>query len=93
LGEIDLIMNQGELLVFIEVRYRKSNRFGSGAESVDYHKKRKLILAAKHFLALHRRYGDYDCRFDVVSASPPQAGRGETSDMTIEWFRDAFQYD
>ncbi|MDP6263870.1 MAG: YraN family protein [Pseudomonadales bacterium] len=95
LGEIDLIMKHRDLLVFIEVRFRKSDQFGSGAESVDYHKKRKLILTAKHFLALHRRYGKHDCRFDVISASPAASAvpRAALSDMQIEWFQDAFQND
>jgi putative endonuclease len=94
LGEIDLIMNDGDLLIFAEVRYRKSNRFGSGAESVDYRKRRKLILTARHFLASHHRYGEPDCRFDVISVSPsPSKAQSEDSDMRIEWFRDAFQAD
>jgi len=95
LGEIDLVMTQGDLLVFIEVRYRKSDRFGSGAETVDYHKRRKLILAAEHFLYLHHRYVNMGCRFDVISASP---GTGSANDsgstgMNIKWYRDAFQTD
>lgn len=95
LGEIDLIMNEGDVLVFIEVRYRKSDRFGSGAESVDYQKRRRLILTARHFLASHRSYGNHGCRFDVISAAPSanQTGHPENSGMRIEWFRDAFQTD
>lgn len=95
LGEIDLIMNHGDLLVFIEVRYRKSDSFGSGAESVDYHKRRRLVLTAKHFLASHRRYSKHGCRFDVISASPAadSVPRAALSEMRIKWFQDAFQND
>lgn len=96
LGEIDLVMSEGDLLVFIEVRYRKSDRYGGGAETVDYHKKRKLILTAKHFLASHRRYGEHICRFDVISASPTATKvmtASHSADMKIEWIRDAFQTD
>ena len=89
-------MNEGELLVFVEVRYRKSNRFGSGAETVDYHKRRKLILAARHFLGSHQMYGEHDCRFDVISASPsasPVTPVSRSADMRIRWIKDAFQTD
>ena len=49
-GEIDLIMQEADSLVFVEVRYRRSNRFGSGAESVSYHKQARLIATAAHYL-------------------------------------------
>ena len=94
LGEIDLIMNDGDLLIFAEVRYRTTNRYGSGAESVDYRKRRKLILTARHFLASHQRYGEQGSRFDVISVSPSaNKAQSEDSDKCIEWFQDAFQTD
>lgn len=78
-GEIDLIMRDGEQLVFVEVRYRKSDRYGSAAATVDARKQRRLILTAQHYLQRYRDTGP--CRFDVVGI----CGNG-----SIDWRRDAF---
>ena len=64
-GEIDLIAFEGAVLVFVEVRMRSAARFGDGAESVDFSKKRRLIAAARHYLLTLGR--EPACRFDVVS--------------------------
>ena len=81
--EIDLIMQDDNVLVFIEVRYRKSDYFGSGAETVDSRKQKKLILSAKHYLSKQSKH-DQACRFDVISLSGSlQTGR-------IEWIPNAF---
>lgn len=80
-GEIDLIMREGDLLVFVEVRYRRSERFGSAAESVDRRKQQRLLLAANHYL--QSRGGDHQgCRFDVVALG---------GDGGLHWIRDAFR--
>lgn len=52
-GEIDLIMKDGNTLVFVEVRLRSRSEFGSAAASVGHAKQRRLVKAAAHFLA-HR---------------------------------------
>ena len=70
-GEIDLIMQDHDDLVFIEVRYRRSARYGSGAESVDHNKQRKIIFTANHYLQAHPSH--QACRFDVVTLAPDQA--------------------
>ena len=91
-GELDLVMldaggRHADVLVFVEVRYRKSQSFGGGAASVDINKRRKLVHAAQSFLAEHREYANTACRFDVVEAEgDPQAPR-------ITWLRDAFRAD
>ena len=85
LGEIDLIMQDGEALVFIEVRYRKSAAFGSALESVTHQKQRRLLATANHYLQQHRPAAP--CRFDVVGISGPG------SVAHIEWIKDAFQRD
>lgn len=91
-GELDLVMldgsgRDGDTLVFVEVRYRRSSAFGGGAASVDVGKRRKLVHAAQSFLGQHRQYGNLPCRFDVVEADgDPQAPR-------INWLRDAFRAD
>src|SRR5690606_23628442 len=51
LGEIDLIMQHGDTLVFVEVRYRAQDDFGGALASVDQRKQRRLVLAARHYLS------------------------------------------
>jgi putative endonuclease len=84
-GEIDLIMRDKDTTVFVEVRYRRSTHYGSGADSVDYHKQRKLLATAAFYLQQHPKAAKSPCRFDVVSlclqGDKPQ----------LEWIRDAFQ--
>ena len=65
MGEIDLVAWDGEELVFVEVRSRASARFLDPAESVDWHKQRRIIAAARQYLALTRL--EARCRFDVVA--------------------------
>lgn len=87
LGELDLVMLDRETLVFIEVRYRRDQRFGGGAASVDFRKQRKLVRAAQLFLQRHPRYADGPCRFDVVEAE------GDPAAPQLNWLRDAFRAD
>lgn len=83
-GEIDLIMLDAGNLVFVEVRYRARENFGTAAESIDQHKIERLRLAAHHFLQHSRRYGYCYCRFDVIAIHGPlEAAR-------IDWIKDAF---
>jgi putative endonuclease len=82
-GEIDLVMEDGNTLVFVEVRYRKSSRFGSAAESIDNRKQNKLALCAKHYLAARNKLNQ-SCRFDVISMNGPLAA------IRIEWIPNAF---
>ena len=83
-GEIDLIMLDTSVLVFIEVRYRHSNRYGSGADSVTTTKQRRIISAAKQFLRRHPLHDRRPARFDVVSI-----GHG-VSGVELDWIRSAF---
>ena len=83
-GEIDLVMRDVRTLVFVEVRRRRSRRFGGGLESVDQRKQARLTAAAEHYLATHRVSVDCPCRFDVVAIDGPPRR------TTIEWVRDAF---
>ena len=86
-GELDLVMHDGDTLVFVEVRYRRDDRFGGGAASVDVRKRRRLVLAARQFLAAHRGFRDAGCRFDVVEAS------GDVAAPVFDWLKDAFRAD
>lgn len=86
-GELDLVMLDGETVVFVEVRYRASAAFGGGFASVDARKRRKLVHAAQVFLMRHPRHAQAPCRFDVVDAS------GDPASPDMEWLRDAFRAD
>lgn len=70
-GEIDLIMQDSDTLVFVEVRYRSSARFGSASESVDRKKQRKLVFTANHYL--QNNPSSQPTRFDVVALTPEQS--------------------
>lgn len=83
-GEIDLIMLDGDMLVFIEVRYRRSGRFGGAATSVDHRKQSKIIRVANVFLQGHRQFSSHACRFDVVALEGPSQA------PTTDWIAGAF---
>ena len=64
-GEIDIIAEIDEYLVFVEVRLRKDTRYGNPEETVDWRKQQKLKLAADYYLMTHEV--EKDIRFDVVA--------------------------
>ncbi|OHD71599.1 MAG: YraN family protein [Spirochaetes bacterium RBG_16_49_21] len=79
-GEIDIIAKRNNLIVFVEVKNRTSDRFGGALYSISSKKKRNLKLAAKAFLSFHPEYNrpDYTFRFDLISIT----------DNTVEWIED-----
>lgn len=80
-GELDLVMLDGDTVVFVEVRYRRHAAWGGALESVDARKRSRLSAAAEHFLQAHPQWSRRPCRFDVVAmgaGSPP------------DWIRNAF---
>ncbi len=83
-GEIDLIMTDRDCLVFVEVRFRESDRFAPASHTVDIHKQRKLIRTAALYVSRHRRFALSVQRFDVVAVSGMK-------NAAIEWIRDAFR--
>lgn len=85
-GEIDLIMCEGDTLVFIEVRYRRSTAFGRAAETVSASKRSRLVQCAGRYLTQHRAW-HRPARFDVVCIE------GELRREGIDWLRDAFRAD
>lgn len=85
-GEIDLIMQDHQTLVFIEVRYRKNSRFGSALESIDHRKQAKIITTAEHYL-LESKADYIDYRFDVIAIMPTQ----NSEQAEITWIKNAFQ--
>lgn len=84
-GEIDLIMRDNDVLVFVEVRSRRPSRFGTAAESITYQKVRRLQAAASAYLQSRRLYNRAACRFDVIAveAAVDQPPR-------IDWIKNAF---
>ena len=66
-GEIDLIMEDGDTLVFVEVKYRSTGSCGRGEEHVDRRKQRTIINVAEYYLLREGLFGACPCRFDVVS--------------------------
>ena len=83
-GELDLVMRDGDALVFVEVRYRHDARFGGAAASITPRKRERLIRAAGGFLAAHPEYADHPCRFDVVAFD------GHDTRADCQWQQAAF---
>lgn len=80
-GEIDLICRDGETLVFIEVRQRSNERFGSASASVTPAKQKKLIRAAQWYLQSNPAQARSSARFDVLALDKNNA---------IHWIKGAF---
>lgn len=87
-GEIDLVMQDGKTLVFVEVKLRSSNQFGGAAASITPQKQQKMILTAQHYLQT-QKLGDVACRFDVILMQ--SANLAATDLKHIEWIRNAFE--
>ncbi|MEJ2385537.1 MAG: YraN family protein [Xanthomonadales bacterium] len=84
-GEIDLVMLDGETLVFTEVRFRARRTFGGGAASVTPAKQERICRAARQFLQRERKHARRPCRFDVVAIGDSD-GRAQ-----LHWIRSAFE--
>jgi putative endonuclease len=80
-GEIDLIMQQGDTLIFTEVRLRNHRLFADAAESVTIAKQRKIIKTAQYYLQQNKLTDKINCRFDVIAFS---------NNERPEWIKDAF---
>lgn len=79
-GELDLIMQDQQTLVIVEVRFRKSSKYGNAAESID-HKKQSRIIAATQYYLMSNKVNN-SVRFDVIAMS---------NDTDINWIKNAFQ--
>lgn len=83
-GEIDLIMQDDDQIVFIEVKYRTDTDFGEAFEAVTPDKQKRIIHTARCYLMQYPQYANETCRFDVVSITghkPPQ----------VLWLKAAFE--
>lgn len=79
-GEIDLIAADGGTTIFVEVRQRSRADFGGAGASITAAKRRRIVLAARHWL---QRHGECPCRFDCVLIDGAR----------LEWLQDAFSAD
>lgn len=84
-GEIDLVMREGDTLVFVEVRYRDDAGSGGALASVGAAKRGKLVRAAQLYLAQHAALAQHACRFDVVAFD------GTGNGVRCDWQRGAFE--
>jgi len=81
-GEIDLIMQDNETLVFIEVRLRRNADFGGAAASIDARKQQRIIGTAQQYLANLERTPP--CRFDAVLMN-------DVLGNNVQWLKNAFE--
>lgn len=78
-GELDLIMTDRQTLVIVEVRFRKTDKYGSAVESITRAKQARIIAATHIYLSSKK--ADRPIRFDVIAIS----GNGN-----IDWIQNAF---
>jgi putative endonuclease len=81
LGELDLVLRDGDTVVVAEVRGRSRPEFGSAAETVDRRKQQRIARATQQMLARNRELANRPLRFDIVAID----GGG------IEWLQGAFE--
>jgi putative endonuclease len=83
-GEIDIVAEDGDTLVFVEVKARATAEFGTAAEAVTFRKQRRLVRMARDYLT-RAAIADRPCRFDVVAIDDVETA------PRIEVFRHAFE--
>ncbi|MDX1901460.1 MAG: YraN family protein [Gammaproteobacteria bacterium] len=81
-GEIDLIMNHDDDIVFVEVRSRSKTTHGNPIETISKQKQHKIIKTALFFLQ-RNNWMERNCRFDVISITHGK----------LEWIKNAFTLD
>lgn len=86
LGELDLLMQTGNTLVVVEVRYRGADARYSARDSVSPSKQCRIVRAAEQFLCRYPRYAEMEFRFDVVCIDVSADGRPR-----LQWLQDAFR--
>lgn len=84
-GELDLVMRERDIVVFLEVRYRRSPSHGGALHSIGAAKRERLTKAASLFLQANPSLARHACRFDVIAIG------GTREVPTIDWQRNAFE--
>ncbi|HNT34119.1 MAG TPA: YraN family protein [bacterium] len=80
-GEIDIVAEDGSVIVFVEVRMRSRNDYGSPAESITPSKMRKILREAEMYL-VENSLLDRDARLDVISILDRGQGTPEITHLT-----------
>lgn len=84
-GEIDIIMQDGAMLVFVEVRYRANESFCRTEETIDPRKQQRLRATGEHYLQHHNTVAmEAGCRFDIIILTGPR------DNMNCQWLTNAF---
>ncbi len=86
-GEIDIIAEDGNTLVFVEVRLRSNSSFGTPNESITPQKQQRILRASQHYLQREKIGDSRPCRFDAVCLT---AQHESSPDVSAQWIRDAF---
>lgn len=81
-GEIDLVVKRGALIVFVEVKARAG--LDAAAEAVLPRQKRRIIAAAEAWLAAHPEHAGYDMRFDAILVAPGKLPRHIEAAFEVE---------
>ena len=84
-GEIDFIMQDEDVIAFIEVRYRAKDNFLHPIESIDRKKCWRIVSTAEYYIQRHGKTADGQCRFDVITITGPE------DSPVIGWIKNAFQ--
>lgn len=79
-GELDLVMEESSTLVIVEVRFRKSDKYGGALESITRKKQSRIIAATQYYLMKNKLSNAI--RFDVIALS---------NNTEINWIQNAFQ--
>ena len=85
LGEIDLVCRDDSALVIVEVRARSRGAVASAVESIDAHKRRRIVQATRHLLMCHASWQNAVIRFDVVAFDAI-----DTPEPQFRWIKNAF---
>ncbi len=83
-GEVDLVMRDGDTLVFVEVRYRARGGLVTALETITESKQRRLLQTAAAFLQLHPALAALPCRFDALGLD------GSGRNLRFDWIKGAF---
>lgn len=84
-GEIDIIAEDNDTLVFVEVRLRSNSTYGSPEESITTQKQQRILYASQHFLQKENINDSRPCRFDTICLT-----NHNDSSTNPQWIKDAF---
>jgi len=82
-GEIDLVMRDGTYIVFVEVKYRRSLKYGLPREAISTNKQKKILQTARYYVS--RSTSEHDYRFDAVEIIETKEGTQVTHIENAFW--------